>query len=117
MILDRSLVSYFVWIKVLPAGITESEYIAVYDATKKVVWLKKFITGLDVIPSIENSVDLYCDNNGAIVIREIVERGDVKICRVDTNENVVDPLTKALQEPKQERHVSSLGIRFMHDWN
>ena len=45
---------------------TESEYIAASDAAKEAVWLKKFITGLDVVPSIGNSVDLYCDNNGAI---------------------------------------------------
>ena len=116
---------------------TESEYIAASDAAKEAVWLKKFIIGLNIVPSITNPVDLYCDNNGAIaqakeprshqrtkhilrryhLIREIVERGDVKICRVDTNDNVVDPLTKALREPKHKRHVRSLGIRFMHDWD
>ena len=116
---------------------TESESIIASDAAKEAVWLKKFITGLDVVPSIANPVDLYCDNNGAIaqakeprshqrtkhilrryhLIREIVERGDVKICRVDTNDNIADPLTKALLEPKHERHVRSLDIRFMHDWD
>ena len=45
---------------------TESEYIAASDAAKEVVWLKKFITGLDVFPSIATPVDLYCDNNRAI---------------------------------------------------
>ena len=44
-------------------------------------------------------------------------RGNIKICRVDNNDNVADPLTKALPEPKHERHIRSLGIRFMHDWN
>ena len=97
----------------------------------------KFITGLDVVPSIANPVDLYCDKNRAIaqakepkshqrtkhillryhLVREIVERRDVKICIVDTNDNVAAPLTKVLLEPKHERHVRSLGIRFMHDWN
>ena len=118
-------------------SITKSECIATFDTAKKAIWLKKFITGLDVVPSIANPVDLFCDNNGAIaqakeprshqrtkhilrryhLIREIVERGDVKICTVDTNGNVADPLTKALPEPKHERHVRSLGIRFMHDWD
>ena len=42
----------------------ESEYIVASNAAKEVVWLKKFITGLDVIPSIANLIDLYCDNNG-----------------------------------------------------
>ena len=66
-----------------------------------------------MVPSISNLVDLFCDNSGAIeqakeprshkrskhilrrfhLIREIVDRGDVKICKVSTNDNVADPLT------------------------
>ena len=45
---------------------TEYEYIIAFDTAKEAVWLKKFISGLDFVPSIENPVDLYCDNNGAI---------------------------------------------------
>ena len=64
-----------------------------------------------MVPSITNPVDVYCENNGAIahakeprshqrskhilrhyhLIREIIERGDVKICRVPTYDNVADP--------------------------
>ena len=66
-----------------------------------------------MVPSITNHVDVYCDNNGAIaqakeprshqrskhilrryhLLREIIERGDVKICKVLTHDNVADPLT------------------------
>ena len=45
----------------------------------------------------------------------IVEKGDVKICRFDTNDNVTDLSTKALLELKHERHIRSLGIRFVPD--
>ena len=45
---------------------TEAEYIAASDAAKETVWIKKFITDLEVVPSITNPVDVYCDNNGAI---------------------------------------------------
>ncbi|KAL4386545.1 hypothetical protein GQ457_09G016870 [Hibiscus cannabinus] len=45
---------------------TEAEYIAASEAAKKAVWIKKFLTGLGVIPNISDDVDLYCDNNGAI---------------------------------------------------
>ncbi|KAL4361537.1 hypothetical protein GQ457_04G016670 [Hibiscus cannabinus] len=45
---------------------TEAEYIAASEAAKEAFWIKKFITGLGVIPSIADAVDLYCDNNGAI---------------------------------------------------
>ena len=47
-------------------SITEAEYIVASEATKEVVWIKKFITGLRVVPSISNPMDLFCDDNGAI---------------------------------------------------
>ncbi|XP_047320412.1 secreted RxLR effector protein 161-like [Impatiens glandulifera] len=45
---------------------TEAEYIAASEATKEAIWIKKFITELEVVPSIENPIKLYCDNNRAI---------------------------------------------------
>ena len=44
----------------------KAEYITASDAAKEVVWIKKVITELGVVPSIIDSVLLYCDNNGAI---------------------------------------------------
>ena len=95
---------------------TESEYIAASKATKEAVWIKKFITELGVVPSIVHPILLYCDNNGAItqakkprshqrskhvlrryhLIREIIGRNDVKIEKISTYQNIVDPLTKPL---------------------
>ena len=34
---------------------------------KKVIWIKKFIIELGIVPTIVDSVNLYCVNNGAIV--------------------------------------------------
>ena len=45
---------------------TEAEYIAASEAAKESVWIRKFISELGVIPTIESPVPLYCDNNGAI---------------------------------------------------
>ena len=45
---------------------TEAEYIAASSATKKVIWIKKFISELGIVPSIVGPIGLYCDNNGAI---------------------------------------------------
>ena len=44
----------------------EAKYVAASEAAKVAVWIKKFITGLGVIHSISDPVNLYCDNNGAI---------------------------------------------------
>ena len=68
-------------------------------------------------PSIEGLILLYCDSTGAIaqakepkshhrtkhvlrryhLVREIVERGDVDLRKIDGKENLADPLTKALR--------------------
>ena len=115
---------------------TEAEYIAASEAAKEGCWIRKFVSELGVVPSAEGPIELYCDNNGAIaqakeprshqrskhvlrryhLIREIVERGDIKVCRVDTEANTADPLTKPLGQAKHMLHASSMGIRHMGDW-
>ncbi|KAA3450189.1 polyprotein [Gossypium australe] len=45
---------------------TEAEYIVASEAAKEAVWIKNFITGLGVVPSISDAIELRCDNNGAI---------------------------------------------------
>nr|GEV72771.1 putative polyprotein [Tanacetum cinerariifolium] len=40
----------------------EAEYIAAYDASKEAVWVRKFISGLGVVPTIEEPINMYCDN-------------------------------------------------------
>ena len=42
------------------------EFVACYEATGQVNWLKKFMPGLKVIDDIHKSLKLYCDNNPAI---------------------------------------------------
>ncbi|XP_070029798.1 secreted RxLR effector protein 161-like [Nicotiana sylvestris] len=46
--------------------VTEAEYITASETTKEVVWMKKFLTELGVVPSIEGAVLLLCDNTGSI---------------------------------------------------
>ena len=117
-------------------SVTEAEYIAASEAAKEGVWIKNFLTELEVVPSISSPVDLYCDNTGAIaqskeprshqkskhvmrrfhLIREIVDRGDVKVNKVDGAANTADPLTKPLPQASHEMHNASMGIRRMSDW-
>ena len=113
----------------------EAKYIAASEAAKEAVWIRKFVSELGVVPSASSPMDLYCDNSGAIaqakeprshqkskhvlrryhLIREIIDRGNVKICKVHTDLNIADPLTKALSQQKHEPHMSSMGIRYLHD--
>ena len=94
--------------------------------------LRKFISELGVVPSIVDPVPLYCDNNGAIakakeprshprskhilkryhLIREIIDRLDVIIEKVPTDQNIDDPLIKPLPQKKFDSHVLTYGIRY-----
>ena len=112
---------------------TESEYIAASEASSEAIWMKRFIIELGVVPSALDPLVIYCDNMGAIanaqeprsnkklkhiklcfhVIREYVEDGDVKICKVHTDLNVADPLTKALPRENHDLHQNAMGVRYL----
>ena len=109
---------------------TEAKYIAAAEATKEAVWIRSFLIGLDVMPRTSDLVSLLCDNTGAVALAQeprfhnrskhilnrynlIRDRGDVEIKRVSTNDNMADPLTKALPQPKHEEQLRSMGV----DWN
>ncbi|GKC18723.1 hypothetical protein Tco_1020873, partial [Tanacetum coccineum] len=40
----------------------KAEYIAAHDASKEAVWVRKFISGLGVVPTIEEPISMYYDN-------------------------------------------------------
>nr|GFA23120.1 hypothetical protein [Tanacetum cinerariifolium] len=47
---------------------TDAEYIAAFDESNEAVWIRKFISGLGIVPTIEGPISMYCDNTGAITI-------------------------------------------------
>ncbi|KAI5446237.1 hypothetical protein KIW84_014177 [Lathyrus oleraceus] len=87
---------------------TEAEYIAASSATKEVVWIRTREPR-----SHQRSKHILRRYH---LIREIIDRGDVKICRVPTLDNIADPLTKPLAQQKHDGHTRSMGIRGMPDW-
>ncbi|GKE85215.1 hypothetical protein Tco_1558957 [Tanacetum coccineum] len=48
----------------------EAEYIAIVEAAMEAIWIRKFISGLGVVPSIDKPMDMYFDNKGAITISD-----------------------------------------------
>ena len=51
------------------------------------------------------------------MIREIVERGDVKISKIPSADNAADLLTKQLSQSLHEGHVRAFGLRPMSEWD
>ncbi|KAJ9561831.1 hypothetical protein OSB04_006991 [Centaurea solstitialis] len=112
---------------------TEAEYITASDAAKEVVWLRNFLSDLRVVTSVSRPIDIFCDNSGAVaqakepiehhksrhvlrkyhLIREIIGRGDVRICKIPTEDNVADPLTKPLARVKHEAPANSIGMQYL----
>ncbi|GKE24883.1 hypothetical protein Tco_1436395 [Tanacetum coccineum] len=106
------------------------EYITAFNALNEAVWICKFNYGLNVVPIIEEPINMYCDNTGAISIakdhgvtkgarhfsvkvhylRETIEIGDLKIEKVDTDDNLADPFTKALAFPKHSELTEKIGM-------
>jgi hypothetical protein len=114
---------------------TEAEYIAASEAAKEGVWIRNFLIELGVFPSASSPLALYCDNSGAIaqakeprnhqknkhimrrfhLIRQFIEQGEIKICKIHMDSNVSDPLIKPLPQPKHEAHTRAVGIRYLLD--
>ncbi|GJU06761.1 retrotransposon protein, putative, ty1-copia subclass [Tanacetum coccineum] len=108
----------------------EAKYIDASDASKEAVWVRKFIAGLGVVPTIEEPKKIYCDNTGAITIAnesgitkgarhcrakvhylcEVIKYGDVKLEKVHTDDNLSDPFTKALAFSKHSEHTKNIGM-------
>jgi hypothetical protein len=116
------------------AGSTcEAEYIAASEAAQEGVWMKEFIFDLGVIPSASDPMTIFCDNTGAITISKeprfhkktkhikrrfnsihnYIKDGDIELCKVHTDLNVADPLTKPLPRAKHDQHQDSMGVRFI----
>ena len=44
----------------------EAEYIAASEAAKEGMWLKNFLMDLEVMPSAQSAITLFCDNSRAV---------------------------------------------------
>ncbi|GJY67616.1 retrotransposon protein, putative, ty1-copia subclass [Tanacetum coccineum] len=93
--------------------------------------IRKFISGLGIVPTINEPLNMYCDNSAAVhyanepgvqkgarhyqrryhYVRECVELGEIRILKVHTDNNLADPFTKALSNTKFTQHARSMGLR------
>ncbi|RVX02180.1 Retrovirus-related Pol polyprotein from transposon TNT 1-94 [Vitis vinifera] len=114
----------------------EAEYVAASEAAKEAVWLRNFLLDLGVVPSVQSPITLYCDNSGAVanskepqshkrakhierkyhLIRDIVQRGDVVVMKIASENNLADPFTKSLSSTTFERHVEGMGVKVADAW-
>jgi len=108
-----------------------AEFVACYEASGQVNWLKKFIPGLKVVDDINGPMTLYCDNNPAIeyahnnrssgaakhidikyyVVKEKIQDRVINLEHISTEKMLADPLTKGLPPKVFVEHVAGMGLR------
>lgn len=103
--------------KVVVLSTTEAEYIILTEVVKRALWLEDFAKKL----KLQNQVIIvHCDSQSVIhlsknsyynertkyidvklhFVREIIERGEVKVMKVSSDHNVVDMIIKVLSNFK-----------------
>ncbi|GKF70622.1 hypothetical protein Tco_0203679, partial [Tanacetum coccineum] len=45
---------------------TEAEYIAALEAAMETVWIRKFISGLGIVRTINEPIKMFCDNSATL---------------------------------------------------
>ena len=95
-----------------------------------------FFMDMGVVPSVQSAITVHCDNNGAVanskeprshkrgkhierkyhLIHEIVNRGDVIVSQIASEDNLADPFTKGLTQKIFDHHVEGMGVRCIGAW-
>ncbi|GJT86337.1 retrotransposon protein, putative, ty1-copia subclass [Tanacetum coccineum] len=106
-------------------------YIAASEAEMEAVWIRKFISGFGIVPTINEPIKMFCDNSAALhfanepgvqkgarhyhrryhYVRESIALGEIRFLKVHTDNNLADPFTKALSKGKLTQHARSMGLR------
>jgi hypothetical protein len=107
---------------------TESEFVAACEAAKEAIWLKRLMK--DVTPEWDKSIPLLCDNQSTIqlirnpvfhqrtkhidvkcyFVRRRQEAEDIDVSYISTNDQLADPLTKILPNPRFSSLRELMGI-------
>jgi hypothetical protein len=108
-----------------------TEFVARYEATGQVNWLKKFMPGLKVIDDIHRPLKLYYDNEPAVccahnnkssgaakyidikfyVVKDKVWDHSISLEHVSTKKMLADPLTKGLPPNVFREYLAGMGLR------
>jgi hypothetical protein len=107
-----------------------AEFLACYEATSQAMWLKNFITSLNVVESIHKPVQIWNDNSATVIfakgnkrtkasrilevkflsVKEKIRDGSMALEHISTNDMIADPLTKGVPNHTFHKHATSMGL-------
>jgi hypothetical protein len=116
---------------VTTSSIMYAEFVACYEATGQMNWLKKFIPGLKVVHSIHKPLKLHYNNNPAVkyahnnrssgaakhidikyyVVKDKVRDQIISLEHISTEKMLADLLTKGLPPNVFREHTAGMGLR------
>nr|GEZ62449.1 retrovirus-related Pol polyprotein from transposon TNT 1-94 [Tanacetum cinerariifolium]GEZ62737.1 retrovirus-related Pol polyprotein from transposon TNT 1-94 [Tanacetum cinerariifolium] len=97
-------------------------------ASKEAIWMKNFIIDLGVVPTIQDPIEIFYDNESVVAltkepkdnrkskhierkyhfVRSKVEEGHVIVKHIRSEDNPADLFTKALAKSRHDKHDDSL---------
>ena len=106
------------------------DFTACYERTRQTVWLKKFVDSLTVVDNISKPLQLYCDNKPPIcysynnkpnvaakhigikyyIVKEKVQDQTIELEHINTEQILLDPLTKGLPPNMFRKHVADKDL-------
>jgi hypothetical protein len=107
-----------------------AEFIACFEATNQVIWLKKFIPELQVVDCIDKPLKMYCDNQPAVfyahnnksskstrpievkyyVVKDKIQDHTISLEHIRTKDMLADSLTKGLPPRVFKEHIADMGL-------
>lgn len=110
---------------------TEAEYMALTEATKEAVYIRKILNESGIYDNSEDPTTIYCDNQGAgkltrnpvyhartkhidvkyHYVRQAYKRNEIDIQYISTTDMIADVLTKSLATPSHLRCINAIGVK------
>lgn len=108
----------------------QAEFIACFEASGQVIWLKKFIHDLKVVDGIHKPLKMYFDNQPAVlyahnnkssnatktinikyyVVKDKIQDHAINLEHIRTRDMLADPLTKGLPPNVFNEHLAEMGL-------
>jgi hypothetical protein len=121
--------------KLIASSTMTTKFMACYETSNYEIWLRNFVTRLQILDNVERPLKLFCDNNSTVLycnnnrssskskyidtkflfVKERVQNGQMLIKYIGTNSMIADLLTKGLPPKVFHEHTARMGVLSFYD--